>query len=146
MCSKTSAPGIDQITTSMLKHLHQNTISYLTSILNLIFQTGTFPLLWKTALIMPILKPLKDPSLPSSYRPISLLNTVSKILEKILNNRLSWYLESNECLSESQYGCRKKHSTLMALADLDAQIYEAHNHNAHLFSIFFDMENAFPRV
>jgi len=75
-----------------------------------------------------------------------LLHTVPyKILEKILNNRLSWFLETNECLAETQYGCRKKRSTLMALAKLDVQIYETHSHNSHLFSIFFDMENAFPR-
>ena len=140
-CSKTSVPGVDQITTSMLKHLHHNSITHLTSIFNRIFRTGSFPLAWKIALVIPILKPLKYLSLPSSYRPISLLNTLSKILE----NRLSWFLEINECLAETQYGCRKKRSTLMALADLDALIYEAHSHNSHLFSIFFRHGKRVPK-
>ena len=98
------------------------------------------------AVINPILKPLKDPNLPLSYRPISLLSSLSKILEKIMNKRLIWFLESNKILSNSQYGCRKARSALMALSDLDSQIYEAEANHANLYSIFFDMENAFPRV
>ena len=74
--SEISIPGVDQITTSMLKHLH-NSITYLTSIFNRTFQAGSFPLSWKIALIIPILERLKDPSLSSSHRPISLLNILS---------------------------------------------------------------------
>ena len=145
-CSKKSAPGLDQITTNMLQHLHQNSITYFTSLLNRIFFTNSYPTKWKIALVIPLLKPLKDPTHPSSYRPISLLNVLSKILEKIINSRLIWFLETNEILNTSQFGSRRKRSTLMALADLDAQIHEAHASGSPLFSVFFDMENAFPRV
>ena len=144
--SKKSAPGNDQITSTMLQHLHHNTITHLTSLLNRIFFSANFPSQWKNALIIPLLKPLKDPTHPLSYRPISLLSALGKILEKIINNRLTWFLETNEILSHAQFGCRKKRSALMALADLDAQIHVAHAEGASLFSIFFDMENAFPRV
>jgi len=130
----------------MLQNLRHNAIAHFTSLLNRILSSNTYPSIWKTALVIPLLKPLKNPTLPASYRPISLLSALSKILEKILNSRLTWYLESQEILSESQFGGRRKRSTLMALADLDAQIYEAHANNANLISVFFDMENAFPRV
>ena len=96
--------------------------------------------------IIPLLKPLKDPPLPLSYRRISLLSVLSKILEKIMNSRLVWFLETNKILPNSQYGCRRGRSALMALSDLDAQIYEAEASHANLHSVFFDVENAFPRV
>jgi len=83
---------------------------------------------------------------PPSYRPISLLSALSKILERILNSRLVWFLETNKILANSQYGCRRGRSAIMALANFDAHIYEAETSHSNLCSIFSDMENAFPRV
>ena len=80
------------------------------------------------------------------YRPISLLSTLSKILERILNKRLTWFLESNNCLNQAQYGCRRGRSSTMALAELDAHIHTATSNNSRLNWVFFDLENAFPRV
>ena len=145
-CSKASAPSFDQISSMMLQNLHANAISHFTDILNRLFSLGTYPTIWKLAIIIPLLKPLKDPSNPLSYRPISLLSSLSKILVKILNKRLSWYLESNNLISASQYGGRKNRSLITAFADLDSLIYEANNNESTLYSIFFDMESAFPRV
>ena len=144
--SKKSAPGVDQISPAMLHNLNDKAIIHLTSLFNRVLQTSTFPPMWKIAEVIPLLKPSKDPSLPLSYRPISLLSALGKILEKIMNSRLVWYLESNNILSNTQYGCRKGRSTLMALADLDTQISEAKANQANLYSVFFDMESAFPRV
>jgi len=87
--------------------------------------------MWKMAVVVPLLKPLKDPSLPLSYRPISVLSVLSKILERILDRRLVWFLETNKILSHSQYGCRRGRSALMALADLDTRIYEAEEKNSN---------------
>jgi len=98
-CSKNSAPGHDQIPTIFLQKLHPNTISFFTSLLNRIFQSSTFPTIWEIEVIIPILKPYKDGPLPHSYRPISLLCTLSKIFEKILNKRLIWFLESYKQLA-----------------------------------------------
>ena len=98
------------------------------------------------AVIIPLLKPLKDPTLPLSHRPISLLSELSKILEKIMYSRLVCFLQANKVLSNLQYGCRRGRSALMILSDPDAQIYEAESSHANLYSVFFDMENAFPRA
>ena len=118
----------------------------LISLLNRIFSSSTFPSPWKLVVTVLILEPQKNPNHPSSYRPISLLSTLSKILEKILNKRLSWYLESNNLLNQSQYGCRRGRSAIMALAELDARIHRANANGSTLYSLFFDLENAFPRV
>jgi len=103
-CSKKAAPGIDFIMSVGLNHLHTNALSHFTHLLNRILSRITFPSSWKIALIIAILKPHKDPFLPKSYRPLSLLSSLRKILEKILNKRLSWYPEPNNISSESQYG------------------------------------------
>ena len=145
-CSKTTAPGDDQIINTMLQKLHPNAITFFTKLVNRIFQSSTYPSSWKCATIVPLLKPLKDPNQPQSYRPISLLSSLSKILERILNRRLSWYLEANNLLNQSQYGFRKGRSSTMALAELDAHIHLANSNNANLYSVFLDLENAFPRV
>jgi len=131
--SETSAPGFNQISPIMLHNLYPNSISYFTSLLNRILLSSSFPSMWKMAVVVPLLKPLKDPSLPLSYRPISVLSVLSKILERILDRRLVWFLETNKILSHSQYGCRRGRSALMALADLDTRIYEAEEKNSNFW-------------
>ena len=72
----------------MLKNLQSNSINYLFSLFNAILQQGLYPLAWKLAIILPILKPTKDTSLLSSYRPIALTSVLVKLFQKILNKRL----------------------------------------------------------
>ena len=66
--------------------------------------------------------------------------------QKILNKRLFWFLESNDLLSSSQYGLRKGQNSLQALADPNLQIEEDTRANSKLYTIFFDLQEAFPRV
>jgi hypothetical protein len=74
------APGPNGIPTRALKHLPQRAVSLLAAIFNAAFLAQYFPSVWKHARIVSILKPGKDPALPSSYRPISLLDTIGKLL------------------------------------------------------------------
>lgn len=143
---KNSAPGPDEIHSAMLKHLHPNAFSYLLDLFNQILKQGVYPAAWKTAIIIPIPKPDSDPLCISSYRPIALTSVLGKTLEKILNKRLIWFLESNDLLSTYQYGFRKGRSTLHAMADLQAQVNEAFLSNSYCYSIFFDIKEAYPRV
>jgi len=57
-----------------------------------------------------------------------------------------WFLESKKFINNSQYVCREGRSTSMALAELDTLIHTANSNNSTLYSLFFDLENAFPRV
>jgi hypothetical protein len=68
--------------------------------------------------VLPILKPGKDPTLPSSYRPISLLDTVGKLFEKILLSRVLREVNEHGLLREEQFGFRPKHSTTLQLVCL----------------------------
>ena len=130
----------------MIKNLHSNSRTYLLSLFNVILHQSYYPLPWKIAIILPILKPSKNPALPTSYRPIALTSVIGKLFQKILNKRLFWFLESNNLLSPTQYGFRKGHITLQALTDLNLQIEKALRSYSYLFSIFFDLHEAFRLV
>jgi len=57
-----------------------------------------------------------------------------------------WYLESNKLLDEAQYGGHRGKSSTMALNELNAHIHSANSNHSSLYSVFFEPENAFPRV
>ena len=69
-------------------------------IFNMIWYTSQCPKQWKDAILTPILKPGKDPSDPLSYRPITLTSTLCKLMERMVNSRLLWYIETNDLLTQ----------------------------------------------
>jgi exonuclease III len=106
------APGPDSIKPILLKKLPRDAIEKLTTIYNNCIQACYFPTAWKNAKTIMIPKPGKNPSDPRSYRPISLLNIIGKILEKVLSARLKLSLESNNLLPSQQFGFRAQRSTI----------------------------------
>ena len=138
-----SAPGPDQIHNLILKHLPEETILLLLNIFNDIYTKQEFPTSWHDATIIPIPKPGKDHSNPSNYRPIALTNCFCKLMEKLVNVRLSWFLENVEGLSNFQCGFRKGRSTTDHLVRLEKLIREAFLQKEHLVAVFFDLEKAF---
>jgi glutamate/tyrosine decarboxylase-like PLP-dependent enzyme len=74
-----NAPGPDGIPNWALMHLSQRMILLLVALLNAILRRQYFPLVWKHARVISILKPGKNPALPSSYRPIRLVDTIGKV-------------------------------------------------------------------
>ncbi|CAB0034351.1 unnamed protein product [Trichogramma brassicae] len=81
-------------------------------------ETGVFPSGWKRQRLVLILKPGKPPDEPSSYRPLCMLDTMGKILEKIICDRLEAFTERPGGLLERQYGFRKGRSTIDANEDV----------------------------
>ena len=110
--TESTSPGEDNILYEMIKHLPQHAKISLLKIINKIWVTGILPAEWKISLIIPAKKPNKDPNEATSYRPIALTSNIRKLMEKMINTRLVWYLEKNKCLSPVQYGFRKNRSTL----------------------------------
>jgi hypothetical protein len=78
-----------------------------------------------------------------NYRPISLLNNFSKILEKVVYLRLSEYAESNNIITSSQFGFRKNQSTIHPLIHFVNDVSSALNKKHHAISIFCDLRKAF---
>ena len=141
--SNNSAAGPDEIHYTFLKELPTISQKYLLNIYNNIWISGNIPTLWKQATIIPILKKQKDPTNPTSYRPIALTSCACKTLERMINQRLIWFLESNKLLSNLQAGFRTKRSTMDQVVHIETLIRETCIKKKHLVAVFFDLEKAY---
>jgi hypothetical protein len=99
---------------------------------NLSFSQGRFPTLFKSAIVTPLLKkPGLDKSLPSNYRPISNLNTISKVLERLFLNRIQSFITASPNFNQHQSAYRPRHSTETAeLSTLDSVFHSADSGNS----------------
>ena len=101
------APGYDQISNKAIKELSIKGIALISSIFNAILRLEYYPKTWETSLITLISKLGKPIHETSSYRPISLLSSLSKLFEKLLTNRLVPLLEDLKTQPDHQFGFRK---------------------------------------
>ncbi|CAB0028740.1 unnamed protein product [Trichogramma brassicae] len=83
-------------------------------------RTGVFPACWKRQRLVLLPKPGKPPEEPSSHRPLCMLDTAGKILERLICDRLEAITESPGGLSDHQYGFRKGRSTINAIENVIA--------------------------
>ncbi|GFV25690.1 probable RNA-directed DNA polymerase from transposon X-element [Trichonephila clavipes] len=102
--------------------------------------------MWKTASVIPILKPGKDPTLPDSFRPISLLPVLSKITEKVIQKRLCQHLNDNDILIPQQHGFRAGLSTSHQLLRVVEYIKTGFRDRKSTGAVFLDIQKAFDRV
>ena len=141
--SKNTAAGIDDVPNQVLKMLPERSKKILLRVFNDIWESDTFPELWKEAIIVPIAKPNKDSTDPSNYRPISLTCCLCKIFERMINNRLVWFLESNDLFNKNQGGFRKGRTTMDQLVKLETFVREGMIKGEHVVTVFFDLEKAY---
>lgn len=97
--SRPSAAGPDNISYLMLQHLSRNSLLNLLKLYNRIWQERAFPNSWRQATIIPFPKPGKDGSQPGNYRPIALTSCMCKLFERMINTRLVYVLETQNCIS-----------------------------------------------
>jgi len=109
---KHSAAGADKITYEMLQKLTKCSANAVLKLYNLIWLNSDFLVSWRHSVVLPVLKPGKDPLNPASYRPISLTSTLCKLMEKLVTNRLTYFVEKHNILSNIQSGLRKGRSTV----------------------------------
>ena len=109
--------GYDNIDNMILKHIKTCISPIMAKIFNLSMLEGKFPDQMKLAEVVPLHKS-KETYLLNNYRPISLLLTISKLLEKIMYARTYSFLQTTRQLYESQYGFRKGHSCEYAISEL----------------------------
>ncbi len=114
-------------------------------ITNMSFSNGIFPNILKTANVSPIFK-IKDPTIMGNYRPISILSSFRKIIEKIMKERLSKFLDFNNILYNHQYGFRKVFSTKLAIIEITEQIRNALHKGELAMGIYLDLSKAFDTV
>ena len=138
-----TSPGPDDAHYEFIRHLPNAALELLLHIFNDIYTTGVFPPSWRRAIVVPIPKPGRDHSEPNSYRPIALTSCICKTMERMVNNRLIFYLEQNNILSEYQSGFRKQRSTTEQLIRLDTWVREGLANGEHVVAVFFDLEKAY---
>jgi len=141
-----SAPGHDNISNKMLKSINPGYKIELLSILNYSLCMGVVPKDWKYGYIILILKPGKPAREPSSYRPITLLPCLGKLLERILKVRLEHFLENKKLLSPFQYGFRPGRSTEQVVLKLANQVQHSLVSSEFCIVVYIDLKGAFDRV
>src|SRR6218665_2964250 len=141
LCTSVST-GPDDINLSIAISAIDIVAAPLASIINSSFQHGLVPADLKIAKITAIFK-AGDKTLITNYRPISVLPFYSKIMEKLMANRLTDYINKYVPLSVTQYGFQHGLSTYMALMDMQTNISEAMNQNKFSLGVFFDISKAF---
>ncbi len=141
----TNAQGVDSINMRMLSFCMPFCLSHITYIINTSISSNTYPSLWKKAHIKHIPK-IKCPSALKDYRPISILPTISKILEKVVSLQVCRYLDNHRLHNFYQSGFRKKHSTATALLKVVTDIIDAIDRNEITFLTLLDYSKAFDTV
>lgn len=134
--------GMLMLGTRILKECMIQAFAQLTRLFNQCIEKGIFPQKWKVAMVTPIPKGSKKPTV-ENIRPISLLPCPGKILENIIHKRLYTYLESNELLCREQSGFRRNHGTHNPIIDLTDYINKQFNDGGFVVCIFVDLAKAF---
>ena len=143
---RNTAPGFDGITYRHIKESPYTLLHLLALIYTFILRTGFIPPEWKTSKTLMFLKPDKPLSHVSSYRPIQLTSTLSKILEKILVKRLHLHLQTHNLLPLHQAGFRPSFSLNDQLLRLTTGITNQFNTAKPSCLLLFDLEKAFDKV
>ena len=134
--------GYDGISTKLLKISSPFITSSLTHICNKSISSGTFPDRLKYAVVKPLFKN-GDKTKLCNYRPISILSSFSKVLEKVLYKQLQDHLNKHSILEQEQFGFRSDSSTNKAMYKLINETLNALNSKLIVGGIFFDLEKAF---
>jgi len=140
-----SSCGVDQIPFSVIKSVAFQISPILSTLINHSITSGIFPDALKVAKITPIFK-TGDKSKITNYRPISVLNSFSKIYEKVFLNRLNVHLSKLNILQDAQFGFRKNRSTQLALLSFIDTVTEALDNNHFVVSLFLDLSKAFDTI
>ena len=139
------ATGMDNIPAKIIKNTKSILSPYLTKIINLSFETKTFPDILKNAIIKPIFKK-DDKNDISNYRPISILPVISKIFERATLNQLIEYFEKYDLINCFQHAYRKFHGTVTCLFELLNEIYHLIDIKKKVAIVSLDLSKAFDTI
>ena len=130
----------DDIRCQFLKHFPFLSLDSLLQIFNQVWHTDILSDSWKEAIVIPIPKPGKD---SGNYRQKALTTCICKTMERMVNNRLVWFLEKNKLIATVQSGFCKQRGTLDHLVRFETFIREVFIKKEHVVFVFFDLESAY---
>ena len=144
--SDKSSP-MDLFPSSLLKLCADVFAPVIAKLANLSFSTGVFPAVFRTASVLPLLKKEGlDPDEPSNYRPVSRLNTISKVLEKLFLARLLPHVTLSPNYNGFQSAYRGFHSTETALLKIVNDVYCAVGNHSQTLLVALDLSAAFDTI
>jgi hypothetical protein len=126
-----------------LKHLPQSSLNTLLDVFNHIWTSDVFPDGWQRATIIALPKIEKNHSDPNNYRLIALTSCLCKTMERMVNSRLVYFLESNNIFAETQSGFRSQRSAVDQLVRLETWVRDGLVNREHVVAVFFDLEKAY---
>lgn len=139
-------PGSDEISFEFLKNLPENWIHYVTLLFNQILNVEKVPESWSKIILKMIYKS-GDSSRPENYRPIALVNSVTKIFTCVVTNRIVQWAKKENLLPEFQSGFRKHRSCIDNIFVLNALVQSrVDTKGGRLYALFVDFSNAFPSI
>ena len=144
--TSSASPGLDGVTYTLLDHLPLSAKVTLLTLFNTCYLKDTIPTDWKKGEVIPIHKQDKARNDPNSYRPITLSSHISKLLERIIKNRLEYTLNKTNSIPKEQAGFRKKRSTTEHLYNLTSHIKTTLKKKRQVLAVFFDIKRAFDTV
>ena len=140
------ASGPDCIPVVVLKNCEPELSYILAELFNKCLKECCFPDCWKVSSMVPVFKNVGDWSTAKNYGPISLLSVVSKVFEKLVNNRIVDRQEKSGLFSNFQYGFRSSQSTADLLTVVSNRIATAFNKSRATRAAALDISKAFDRV
>lgn len=140
------SPGDDEVQNVVVKHLPAAVILFLVTIFNYALKNTIFPKIWKKGVIVPLLKTGKPANAVTSYRPITLLTTFSKIFEKLIACRLKYEMLHKSILQDEQFGFREGHNTAQAVKNIQKDVQKGFEKGQMTLMAFLDVEKAFDTV
>ena len=140
------ASGPDCIPVVVLKNCEPELSYILAKHFNNCLKESCFPDCWKVSSVVPVFKNVGERSTAKNYRSVSLLSVVSKVFEKLVNNRIVEHLEKCGLFSDFQYGFRSSRSTADLLTVVSDRIARAFNRSGATRAVALDISKAFNRV
>ena len=140
------ASGPDGISPRMLKNTANEIAPILAQIFNFSFKSGNFPAIWKKANITPLYKSKGSKSETKNYRPVSLLSSVGKVMERCIHNIMFKFLSDEKLLTKFQAAYTPNSSTETQLLDIYHHIISALDGGKDMRFLFLDMSAAFDKV
>ena len=142
--SKASGPAC--ISVVVLKNCEPELSYILAELFNMCLKESCFPDCWKVSSLVLIFRNVVKRSTAKNYRPVSLLSVVSKVFEKLVNNRIVDHLEKCGLFSDFQYGFRSSRSIADLLTVVSDRIARAFNRSGATQAVALDISEAFDRV
>ena len=140
------ASGPDGIPVAVLNNCEPKLSYILAELFNMCLKEFCFPDCWKISSVVPVFKNVGERPTAKNYRTVSLLSVVSKVFEKLVNNRIVDYLEKCGLFSDFQYGFRSSRSTADLLTVVSDRIARAFNRSGATRAVALDISKAFDKV